>query len=674
VSQIFSSPQQARFIEAVRLHQSGRLAEAERIYRQILDQDQNHPDALHMLGVIASQTGHFAESVTLIGQALAVNPQAAPFHANYGTALRGLGRLQDAAAAFRRALHYKPDYAEAHNNLGTTLRDLGNIEEAEASFREALRLKPDHGDAHNNLGNLKREAGQWGEAEEHYRQALAVMPLGHPKTMHYNRNLGTLLRDCGRLTEAEASYRRALRIKADDEELHNNLGIALREMGLLLEADRSHSLELLLAPDLPSPYNSRGASLRALGRLDDAERLARRALIIAPNLAEAHNTLGIVLFDLGKIDSARHHLDQALALAPGDALFHFNLAATKRYRLDDPQIGVMEAMLPRAASLPIDARIHLNFALAKAYDDLGDKDRGFDHLLTGNGLKRQQLGYDEAAAMALFARIKALFTADLMRELALPAQPASGAVFILGMPRSGSTLIEQILASHPQMFGAGELTLLSQSVNAVLGRDRYPEAVSALNADGLAALAETYRTALQTEAQSSLRITDKLLRNFIYCGLIALALPEARIIHCSRDPIDNCLSIYSKLFVGHHPYAYDLAELGRYYLAYQDLMAHWRRVLPPGRMIDVVYEDVVEDLEGQARRLLDFLELPWDPACLAFYNTNRPVRTASATQVRQPIYRSSVGRWRPSGDRLSPLLRALGSEALSATDPTALDR
>jgi tetratricopeptide (TPR) repeat protein len=306
-----------------------------------------------------------------------------------------------------------------------------------------------------------------------------------------------------------------------------------------------------------------------------------------------------------------------------------------------------------------DDQLHLRFALAKAYEDAGDQEAAFAQLLEANRLKRGLMDYDERAMEDLFARIKATFTEERMNSRGARIAPAEGPIFIVGMMRSGSTLVEQILASHPQVFGAGELTLFKQAMSAVIGRDAYPTKAADLSTEALRQLGLVYRESLQKEAPAVRRITDKFLHNFLYCGLIALALPDARILHTRRDPVDTCLSCFSKLFVGEHPYSYDLAELGRYYRAYDGLMAHWRQVLPAGMMLEVDYERVVDDLEGQARLILDFCGLPWDDAVLSFHQTARPVRTASALQVRQPIYKSAVGRWRPEEALLKPLLDAL---------------
>ena len=280
----------------------------------------------------------------------------------------------------------------------------------------------------------------------------------------------------------------------------------------------------------------------------------------------------------------------------------------------------------------------------------------------------------------MFDRIEAVFTRELIAAKSGGGDESPMPIFVLGMPRSGTTLIEQIIASHPLVHGAGELGELNEVVLTVRGPDGntipYPEFVLALDAAALKQIGARYVASvrkLMPEGTQARYLTDKMPSNYYFAGLIHLALPNAVIIHCVRDPVDTCVSCYSKLFSGAQIHTYDLAELGRYYRRYERLMAHWRRVLPKGRILDVRYEDVVADLEGQARRILAYCALPWDDRCLAFHRTERPVRTASATQVRRPIYNTAVGRWRAYADDLGPLLAALGID-LKTGSPDAQER
>jgi hypothetical protein len=308
-------------------------------------------------------------------------------------------------------------------------------------------------------------------------------------------------------------------------------------------------------------------------------------------------------------------------------------------------------------------RMQLHFALGKAYADLRDHDRSFEHLLRGNALKRAIASYDEAGTLSLFDRIEAIFTPELVAAKSGFGDPSPVPIFVLGMPRSGTTLVEQIIASHPCVHGAGELKTFNDIIETVRGDDGktipYPAFVSALDGRATAQIGMRYIEAIRRLSPSISHITDKMPSNFFFAGLIHLALPNARIIHTIRDGVDTCVSCFSKLFTAEQNYTYDLAELGRYYVRYERLMAHWRRVLPPGRILDVNYEDVVADLEQNARRIVAHCGLPWDDRCLSFHETARPVRTASAAQVRQPIYKTAIARWRVYGDALVPLLDAL---------------
>jgi len=655
-----STSLQTLFVNGVRLHQSGRLDEAEAAYRQVLEAEPRHADSLHLLGVAATQRGRHEEAVALIERAIAEKGDMAPFHSNLGTSLRSLGRLSEAEARYRRAIELKPDYPDAHNHLGTTLRDLGRTEEAEACYREALRVRPDYGDAYNNLGNLLRETDRAAEAEPAYRQALRLTPPQHPKLAAMLRNLSAALHDLERDSEAEAACRAALQRDPADAESQDSYAAILRELDQMDLAEAAQRRAIALDPGSAAYQLDYALLLKAMGRVSQGETLCRRALTIEPDSDKALNCLGGLLFDLGQMADAEAYMRETLDKAPETISYHLSYAATHRYGEGDAHLVEMERRAARAAELPDIDRAHLHFALAKAYEDVGVKDLGFAQQLLGNAAKRRTFAYDEADTLGQIESIKRVFTREFINSHKRGYRLGEGPIFILGMMRSGSTLVEQILASHPAVFGAGELTLFRQALNRQTDHARYPDAVSNLSPLAIESVGASYEARLRREAPGARRITDKYLHNFLYCGLIALAMPHARIVHTVRSPVDTCLSIYSKLFTGHHPYAYDLAELGRYHRAYQSLMEHWRQVLPEGMMIDLRYEELVGDLEGQARRLLEHCDLPWDDACLSFHDTDRAVRTASATQVRQPIYKSSVGRWLPAPELLRPLTEVLG--------------
>jgi hypothetical protein len=323
----------------------------------------------------------------------------------------------------------------------------------------------------------------------------------------------------------------------------------------------------------------------------------------------------------------------------------------------------MKKLAERMTSLSIGDQMELHFALAKAYGDISEHDRSFRHLVEGNTLRRQQLTYDEAPTLNAFRRGQETFTLDLIRNMAGLGNASDIPIFIVGMPRSGTTLIEQIIASHPKVFGAGELGYVLKAVAELSGQDLQsifiPYLASPPSPEQLHQFGVRYVSAITALAPKAERVTDKMPLNFLYIGLLHLALPNARIVHVRRSALDTCLSCYSKLFDGDQRYSYDLAELGRFYRAYEALMEHWREVLPPDIMLDVQYENLILNFEDEARRMVEHCRLEWDDACLAFHNTERPVRTASAHQVRRRIYTSSIGRWHPYAQQLEPLMQVL---------------
>jgi Flp pilus assembly protein TadD len=536
-----------QFAEAVRFHMEGRLAEAEALYRRILVSEPLHADSLHLLGLIAAQTGRFELAVALIGQALAV----------------------------------KPGFAEAHNNLGNVLQELGRSAEAAAAYRRAIALKGDYADAHNNLSHALRSLGQRPAAVEACRRAIALQPLFAEA---YN-NLGNLLQDLGRPDEALAAYAQALALKPDYAEVHVNIGITRLMSGEKVLAEQAVTQALAIDPDLPQAWYTR--------------------------------------------------------------------SDMKVFTPDDADIGKMEALLAAAdvRGLGRQDRLRLLFALGKAWMDADDADRAFAHLDAGNQLKRASFAYAVEEDIDRHAAIARCFTPDVLSRFAGLGDASDMPVFIVGMPRSGTTLIEQILASHPQVSGAGELELLPTLVNDIAA---LPSAAA------LATIGQDYARQLAALAPDVLRVVDKMPVNFRHIGLIRLMLPNARIIHCRRDPIDTCLSCYTKNFNGQQSFAYDFRELGLYHRSYDALMQHWRAVLPADRFIEVNYEDVVQSLEAESQRLIAFCGLDWDKSCLTFNTTPRQVRTASVNQVRQNLYATSVGRWRPYARHLAPLLAALG--------------
>jgi tetratricopeptide (TPR) repeat protein len=656
------------FAEAVALQEEGRLPEAERLYQVVLNADRNHSGCLHQLGVLRAQQGRLGEALGLLELALSQNPDSTEVLNHAGSVLHALKRNREAVICFEKALAIDQDDAETHYNHGTALQALGRHRTAIDSYKKSLVIEPDTPAAWYNLGTAFQALNRQQEAIAQFEKAIAL----EPDYARAHFALGVALQVLRRHEEAIAHYQRALAIGPDDADAHNNLGLALQALERHREAIAHHEKALAIRPAFAAAHNNLGTALQALNRHDEAIAQYRKAVVGIPRHAARHANLGLALQEIGRLDEACREFEKAIELAPRTGRFYRNLADCKRFVAADPQLAAMVDLARDRDSVPEGDRRQLLFALAKAFADLGQHERSFGYLLEGNALKRQQIGYDEATVLGEFARIRAVFDRELMDRGQGAGHPSSVPVFILGMPRSGTTLVEQVLASHPKVFGAGELLDFERAVGRLNGPDGaprpFPEVVGSLSGEQLYQLGAIYLEGVTRLAPTAERITDKMPLNFLFIGLIHLALPNARIIHTSRDPVDTCLSCFATLFTGEHRVAYELAELGRYYRAYEELMEHWRRVLPTGVMLEVRYEDLVADFAAQARRIVAHCGLEWDDSCLRFYDTRRPVRTASAAQVRQPIYASSVGRWRAYGDLLAPLVQALGPDSVRDAD------
>ena len=377
----------------------------------------------------------------------------------------------------------------------------------------------------------------------------------------------------------------------------------------------------------------------------------------------------MLLIEMGELAGARHAVLEALSINPDFVTAWHLKAMLKTFTPGDPELASLERLLERADTLSMTGadRIKLRFALGKAWLDTGEPERAFAHLEHGNRLKRATFEYDSAGTLARIDALKETFTQELLQRFSATSagHPTEAPVFVIGMPRSGTTLVEQMLASHPLIQAAGELAWLPKLVPGMSSTEPYPcpPVYPPLLADmppaRLTRLGREYESQLRELYPDQLRVIDKAPLNFLYAGFIHLVLPNARMIHCRRDPLDTCLSCYLCTFNGDMAFAYDQTELGSYYRRYQALADHWLELLPRERYTEVRYEDMVESFESEARRLVEFCGVPWSEDCLGFHQSDRQVRTASAIDVRKPVYRSSVGRSRAYADHLRPLIDAL---------------
>jgi len=635
-----------------------RHVEAETLAHKLIARFPRHGFAWKALGASFKSQGRIADAVAAEQQAAWLLPHDAQAHCNLGNGLMALDEPGRAADSYRRALAIRPDYFEAHFNLGSALEAQGEWNEAIDSYRHALAIRPGFIDAHARLGHALIAAGKHGDATAHFLEVLAARPDDAPS----HHSLGIVYRSEGRLADAEACYRRALAIRPNHVEALTNLGNTLGAQGRLADAESSYRQALSLNDGYAETHFNLGNILRDQNRQLDAEQSYRRALTIAPRHLKALNNLGLCLKRQGRLDEARRCFEAAITIQPDFVQSHCNLAPLKTYTLDDPHLGLFESQQIQLLTLPKAGQVSYWFALGKMREDVGRYDDAFAAYAQGNRCQNRLFPHDEAREVALVERLQSVFSASFFASRPKPAYADKAPIFIVGMPRSGTSLIEQILSTYPGIYGAGELTDLDSVVHSVgdtAGHrvDAYPDVVANLSPSELRRLGEIYIDRLWQYAPEAERIADKMPANFLHLGMIHLMLPNARIIHAMRDPMDSCFSCYSRLFAGNNlDFAYRLDTVGRYYVRYIQMMQHWQRVLPPGTVLDVRYEDMVTDTDGQARRLLAYLGLPWDDKCLDFHQNQRVVRTASVAQVRRPIYRSSMERWKHFEAHLGPLL------------------
>lgn len=533
----------------------------------------------------------------------------------------------------------------------------GNLSAAEQAYRAALVKAPDCHQAFHGLGLLALAVGKTDLALQYLERAVRLA-ADNPV---YQRNLCEIARRCGALERAMAAGRCAVRLDSKNPEGHYNFGLALNDAGQHDEAIRSYRRAVRLRGTYGLAWNNLGAALEAAGDKAAAAQAYARAVALDAGHAEAQNNLGALKIEAGELDDARACFNAAISARAGFVDAHYNLSTLKTYQPDDPHIAALEALAANPTALVDADQIRLQFALGKAREDCGQYDAAFAAYSAGNALHFARYPDNEAHTAQVMQDLQQLFDAAFCRASANAAEESPIPIFIVGMPRSGTTLVEQILASHPQVFGAGELKDLQLAASEICGANGQ-FTVNALKDADFAAIGAAYRARIRQLAPDARYITDKMPANFASIGLINKALPEARIIHAQRDPLDSCFSCYSRHFKDAMYFTYDLGVLARYYRQYIRLMRHWHAVLEPGRVLNVHYENVVSDIEPEVRRLLDYCGLPWDPRCLEFHHNRRVVLTASAAQVRRPLYSSSVARWRHFEPHLAPLISALTDE------------
>ena len=643
------------------LREQGQLAEALESLERVLAIEPHDLPVLVAAADCLCALKRPHQAVPLYERALARDPRLLAAHNNLGNAYQELGDCARAADCYQRALALDPNDAELHANLANALRQLGRLEDAGAHGERAIALDPASSLAHNNLGLVLAALGHGAQAVASFRRALELDPR-FAQGLH---NLGNALCEVGDYRGARDAYARAIELEPQRADAHCQLGRAQHELGRLSEAIASYRRALALEPGHRQAQLGLATALRLEGGASEAEALCRAILQADPRHAAALSLLGDLCTDRGDFAAAEELFQRALASDASSAPVFCSIAAHRRMTsADGAWLEGAESLL--ATRLPLAHEIGLRFALGKYYDDLRRYPEAFGEYRRAHELSRRYgASYDREGLEREVEETIRRFDRPFLSQSHPGASASELPVFVLGMPRSGTTLTEQILASHPQAFGAGEVRFWDRAAELFRGAG----AGAAARRHALSELARDYLARIGERAGGATRVIDKMPANFLQAGLIHTVFPRARILHMQRHPLDTCLSLYFQNFGDLHPHAHELDSLAHYYGQYLRITAHWRAVLPPQTLLEVPYEALVADQERWTRRMLEFIGLPWDPHCLDFHQAGRVVITASRWQVRQKINSGSIGRWRNYEEQLAPLKRLLdlmGAERRSA--------
>ncbi len=654
-------PNKKVFVDAITLFNSGQTEKAESMCLKAVKKYPRDFNTLGLLGAIQIKLGRSKKAKKYLRQSININPDNPKPNEDLGILLLKLKQPEKALIHLKKATQLNPRSAMAFFHLGKSLELTGNRSEADSAFETAFELSPflkAMNDAENHL-----KAGRFDEASAIYRQILEL----HPKNLQVMQLAAKAAADASRYGEAESLLNQALAIAPDFE-------LALSDLGQLYKCQERYQeaidcFEKMTALS-PNDHNTHFLLADVLALADQTKAAIgayQRCLSLKPNNAVALLGLGHMLRIAGRHQDAVQAYRACIKLKPGSGETYWSLANLKTFRFGDDEIQQMEIRLNNDEVDQDFSQVNFHFALAKAYEDREEFDQAWSHYQAGNAKQRSLISYESSQTKAYVDSLIDVFDEAFLQTNSDQGDLDSSPIFILGMPRSGSTLIEQILASHTQVEGTAELPYLNNIAQAI-NRNRaevphYPEAVRELRSAHYEAMGEDYLDQARAHRRENRAFfTDKMPNNFFHVGFLHLILPNAKIIDARRNPIDACLGNYKQLFARGQPFSYDLSEVADFYLQYHRLMAHWDKILP-GRVLRVRYEDTVSDLEDQVRRILAYCQLPWEDNCLEFHKTHRAVLSASSEQVRRPIYKDAVNFWRHYEgkldnmiDRLAPLV------------------
>ena len=639
-----NNPEQQSISQVLSAMREGQLSKAEQLCRVFLRDRPGSVPHLQLLARTLLRGGHPKLALEQLDMALKLAPDFAPLYEDLGS-LRGMGGDHSGAIeALKRAVQLDPGLSTAHRKLAHALQATGRLDEIDEAMEGFLDHDQDA--AMVATGAEHWRSGRLDEAESVLRKALR----SNPDNVDAMRFLAMVYQAKGEnMDDAEALLRRALAIAPDFHQAMGNLGRVLIENGKSEESAEVHERWVTLKPENDEAWAGLGRARAHLGEVQAAATAYRESIRLNPGVASVHMALAHMLKTLGDQEAALAAYRESLRLNPALGESYWSMANLKIFRFEPAEVDAMEHQL-NAGEVSEQGQVNIHFALGKAYEDTRDYNKAWQHYHRGNQLQRPRVDYDPVENDLHLQHLREVFNAELMQQAGRDwGCEAPDPIFIVGLPRSGSTLIEQILASHSQVEGTAELPNLA-AIATGTGKYRhdglvYPHTVPQFSPRDFAAYGREYLQQVQRHrVQGTPYFIDKMPNNFIHVGWIALTLPNAKIINTRRHPLDSCLGAYKQLFAKGQHFTYDPFELAEFYRGYVEIMEHWHRVLP-ARVLDVHYEDTVTDLEQQVRRILEFCDLPFEESCLRYYETDRAVKTASSEQVRQPIYTGALGLW-----------------------------
>ena len=643
------------FDRALRFFDNGDLTMAEEICRATLREFPAEGKLQCLLGTILVRQRRPAEALPELEEVINNFPTFPKARREMGNALLALGRGREAVAHLERVTELTPDHSVAFFDLSLALSKLGREDDAEKAMAKSYELEPER-EALMTAATHQR-AGRFGQAEGLYRQILSR----NPNNISAIRLLGSIALEMGRIRMAIKLLTQATEMAPDYYGAWSDLARAHMETDDFESCESTVKRAIRLQPGMAYPHMMYGNLLSKASRYQEAIEKFNDALSKQPDHGGSLASLGHAQKTIGLQNEAIDSYRACIRSNPAFGEAYWSLANLKTFRFDPEEITQMEKYVDDDQLLD-ETRVNFNFALGKAKEDSGDYKGAFERYATGNSLRRKAEQYDPVQTEVIHDRIIETFNDEFFAENANEGNPDPSPIFIVGLPRSGSTLIEQILASHSMVEGTFELPDMARLIRSINeeshDQENYPEAIARYVKGGLDQLGQKYLDSTKKHRSGAPRFTDKMPNNFPSIGLIHAVLPKAKVINAKRHPLDSCMGTYKQLFYKGQAFSYDLVELGEYYLEYERIMRHWHQVLP-GRVLDVQYEDMIGDQEEQTRRLLDYCEIPFEETCLHFYETKRAVNTASSEQVRQPIYSGSLNSYKRFQDNLGPLIEIL---------------